>query len=258
MELFWHNKTNDRPAFFPSPELADEAGFLVEDARIDRERILDAYQHAIFPWPYREPESHWIVGWYSPDPRAVLKLDELRVPKRLVRKLRSGKFYFSFNQSFDRVLDHCRTVGGRQQEAWLMPRLAEELQGLHEEGTACSLEVYDATDSSTPELCGGVYGLSVGQVFCAESMFHLIPDASKAAIVALVSILRYSDYQLLDIQTPSMHMTNLGATLISRGELRRSLKSNSKRNELAKWESRDFFTWADIALDCRLPQAHQP
>ena len=175
-----------------------------------------------------------------------------------MRKLRSGQFYFSFNQSFDRVLYHCPTVGGRQREAWLMPRLAKELQALHEEGSACSLEVYDATDCSIPELCGGVYGLSIGQVFCAESMFYLTPDASKAAIVALVSILRDSDYQLLDIQTPSVHMTNLGATLISRGELQRGLERYSRRNELAKWESRDFFTWSDLALDCKLPKPRQP
>lgn len=246
MKLFWRNKKNDPPAYFPPPDLAGEDGFLVEDTRIDRERLLDAYRHAIFPWPYREPESDWIVGWFSPDPRAVLKLDDLRVAKRLMRKLRSGRFRFSFNQSFERVLHHCRTVGGREQEAWLMPRLVEELHGLHEEGTACSLEVYDVTDCSASRLCGGVYGLSIGQVFCAESMFRLVPDASKAAIVVLVSILRQAGYRLVDIQTPSPHMTQLGATLISRGELQRSLDRDSRRRELTCWEHRNFFEWADL------------
>ena len=256
--MFWRNKKNDRPAFFPSPELADEAGFLVEDARLDRERLLDAYRHAIFPWPYREPASDWIVCWYSPDPRAVLLLDDLRVPKRLMRKLRAGKFCFSFNRCFERVLHHCQTVDRREQEAWLMPRLAEELHGLHEEGTACSLEVYCANDCSTQELCGGVYGLSIGQVFCAESMFRFAPDASKAAIVVLVSILREAGYQMLDIQIPSEHMTQLGATLISRGELQSSLDRDSRRERLARWESRDCFSWTDLALDRGLPQVRQP
>lgn len=210
--------------FFPHPGSADEYGLLTVDPRMDVERLLDAYRHGIFPWPSRIDSGIflgipdlWQVGWYSPNPRAILRLGDLRLPRRLRRKLKLGQFRFTWNREFDHVLNQCATIGDRKFERWLSPSLMKGLRELHEIGHAHSVEAYHA-DDQFQSVCGGIYGVCVGKSFSAESMFHVRSDASKAALCALVTLLRGIGCQLLDIQLSSEHMRNLGAIEIPRSE----------------------------------------
>ncbi|WP_417747041.1 leucyl/phenylalanyl-tRNA--protein transferase [Rosistilla oblonga] len=173
--------------------------------------MLDAYRHGIFPWPCRWADQ-WFVGWHSPDPRAILPLDDVRIPKRLQRKLRAGHFRFRWNSCFDSVLQHCASVGDRKENAWLCPDLLDAISSLHRSGDAHCIEVYDRDGT----LCGGLYGIAVGAAFSAESMFHLQSDASKAAVCGLVAVLRHAGFELMDIQQTSPHLLAFGAVEIDR------------------------------------------
>lgn len=200
-----------KPHFFPSPTSADHNGLVTIDPRIDRPRLLDAYRNGIFPWPCHW-ENQWYVCWHSPDPRAVLPLTNVRIPKRLSRKLRAGHFRFRWNSCFDQVIDHCASVGDRRQNAWLSLDLIAGIKGLHRAGDAHCIEVYDRDGT----LCGGLYGIAVGAAFSAESMFHLQSDASKAAVCGLVAMLNRCGFQLMDIQQSSPHLAAFGAVEVDR------------------------------------------
>ncbi len=211
------------PKYFPPPRTADEYGLVAVDPRLDVDRMLDAYRHGIFPWPAQEHDrisrraKEWFVGWYSPDPRAILPLDGLHVPRRLARKLRQGQFRFRWNANFRLVLEKCATLRDRKNDRWLSPDLLSALAALHAAGYTHSVEVFHAQDDFK-NICGGIYGVSVGAAFAAESMFFVRSDASKAAVVALVEILRSCEFQVLDIQQASKHMRSMGAVEIARDE----------------------------------------
>jgi leucyl/phenylalanyl-tRNA--protein transferase len=178
--------------------------------------MLDAYAHGIFPWPGLRG-GRWVTGWFSPDPRAILPLDGLHIPSRLKRKLRQGRFLFSWNEHFEEVLRGCATTGAdRRMGTWLSPSLQRAITTLHHTGNAHAIAVHDVKNPQA--ICGGVYGIAVGGLFSAESMFHTVSDASKGAIVAMVHRLNSLGYTLLDIQQASSHMTGMGARNISRCE----------------------------------------
>ena len=210
------------PRYFPAPHLAGSEGFLGYDPRLSTPRLLDAYRHGIFPWPWLEGD-HWHVGWFSPDPRAILPLTELHIPARLHRKLKHGRFLFTWNHRFETVLSNCATASGRSEHGtWLSDTLQTAVLKLHRLGHAHSIEVYDAHDPST--VCGGAYGITTGgATFSAESMFHTVSDASKAAVIALVKLLNRCGYRLLDVQQASPHIERLGGTEISRNDYLRLL-----------------------------------
>lgn len=222
---------DSEPTYFPPARFADQDadGFLIVDAGFTVDKMLDAYRHGIFPWPIERSETDdasdayeddWLDGWHSPDPRAILPLDQFRIPKRLRRKLNSGQFLFRWNTSFAEVLERCATVGDRQHNRWLSPQLQGCLLEMHAAGLAHSVEAYTAEH----ELCGGVYGVAIEGFFSAESMFHLVSDASKAALSVLVAILLRQGFSLLDIQVTSEHMQNLGAIEIPRDEYLETLE----------------------------------
>ncbi len=204
------------PRFFRPPHTASATGLVGYDRRLSVERMQDAYAHGIFPWPHREQDG-WEIGWYSPDPRAILPLDGLHVPRRLTRKLRTGRFRFTWNCRFPEILRECATAGSRRWEGtWLYPPLREVLEALFQRQQAFSVEVYD--DSISGMLCGGIYGVATGTAFSAESMFHHVSDASKAAVVFLVGMLQKLRYRLLDIQVASPHMCEMGAVTLPRSD----------------------------------------
>ncbi|MEZ6089115.1 MAG: leucyl/phenylalanyl-tRNA--protein transferase [Pirellulaceae bacterium] len=204
--------------FFPPASSADRDGLVAIDPRFDSERMLDAYQHGIFPWPCRWGDR-WVDGWYSPDPRAILPFETFRISRRLRRKLRAGHFLFQWDSCFETVLKACASVDNREAEAWLSPRLRGAIVELHRQGHAHSIEVFDASG----ELCGGLYGIAAGAAFAAESMFHLKSDASKAAICALVKLLEKAGFQLLDVQQASSHLLTLGAVELPRSDYLKAL-----------------------------------
>jgi leucyl/phenylalanyl-tRNA--protein transferase len=179
------------------------------------EWLLDAYRHGIFPWPVWDDEP---MAWWSLNPRAIIELDGLHVSQRLQRTLRSRQFEVTLDRDFAGVIGGCATAGGRVGETWLTSKMIAAYCELHRLGHAHSVEVW-----SEGALVGGTYGVSIGGLFAAESMFHRATDASKVAVVHLVEHLRTRGYRLLDIQQWTSHTGRMGAIEIPRAEYLRRL-----------------------------------
>ena len=196
--------------YFPPASRASPEGLVAVGGRLSTERLLDAYRHGIFPWPAHSYEP---MLWWSPDPRAMLPLDGVYVSRRLERRLRSGEFSIRRNTAFAEVIAACSVGPGREGGTWLTPEMIAAYTELHRLGHAHSVETWQ-----NGELVGGVYGIAIGGLFAAESMFHRVRDASKAALVRLVEHLRERDYRLLDVQQWTPHTGSLGVVEISRQE----------------------------------------
>src|SRR6476646_9774629 len=201
--------------FFPPPTSTTPEGLLCIGGRLSPEWLLDAYSHGIFPWPMWEEEP---IAWWSPDPRAVIELDGLYVSQRLRRTIRSGKFRVTRDQDFAGVIRGCATAGDRTGNTWLTPAMIAAYQRMHTLGHAHSVEIWQAD-----RLVGGTYGIAIGGVFAAESMFHFERDASKVALVHLVSHLKNCGFRLLDVQQWTEHTGSMGAIKISREDYLRRL-----------------------------------
>jgi leucyl/phenylalanyl-tRNA---protein transferase len=173
------------------------------------EWLLDAYRHGIFPWPITDFEAP--LAWWSPDPRAIIEFDRFHVSRRLRRTCRSAKFEITRDVDFAGVIRGCAMVPDRVNQTWLTPKLIEAYIRLHEAGYAHSIEVWHQH-----ELAGGVYGVSIGGLFAAESKFYRVRDASKVALVHLVEHLHGQGFALLDIQQLTPHTARLGALAIPR------------------------------------------
>jgi len=209
--------------FFPPPTSTTPEGLLCIGGRLSPEWLLDAYRHGIFPWPMWEDEP---VAWWSPDPRAIIELDGLHVSHRLQRTIRSERFHVTCNQAFTAVIQSCATVGNRRDNTWLTPAMIAAYRRMHALGHAHSVEVWSKPPLESGEgtqLVGGTYGIAIGGLFAAESMFHRVRDASKVALVHLVAHLQSRGYVLLDVQQWTAHTGSMGAIEISRDEYLRRL-----------------------------------
>jgi len=172
---------------FPAPESADERGCVAISMDLTPELILEAYPQGMFPMV--EPDGSF--GWWSPDPRAVLELDSVHVSRRLARRARSGRYEVRIDTAFAGVIQAC----AERDETWISSEVIEAYTELHRQGIAHSVEAWEGE-----RLVGGLYGVSLGGAFMAESMFHRETDAGKVALLALVERLRERDYLLCDIQ----------------------------------------------------------
>jgi len=198
------------PNFFPSPSEATPDGLVAVGGDLSPLRLLDAYRHGIFPWPVDEEER---MLWWSPDPRAILPLDGFHVSSRLRRTLRSGKFKITSDQAFAQVIASCASGPGREGGTWLTDDMITAYTQLHELGHAHSIEVWH-----DKKLAGGTYGIAIGGLFAAESMFFRVRDGSKVALANLVAHLNAQGFQLLDVQQWTPHTGRLGVVEISRDE----------------------------------------
>jgi len=195
---------------FPPVTAADSNGLLMLGGELSIDWLLAAYRQGIFPWPIVEGQLE-ILAWFSPDPRAIIELDQLHVPRRLARKMRSGRFLVTSDQAFDAVLSGCAGPRHEEDETWITPRMMDVYRQLHGLGYAHSVEVWEED-----ELVGGLYGLALGGYFSGESMYHRTGDASKIAICALVKHLGHQGFELFDIQQSTPHCSRLGASEIGR------------------------------------------
>lgn len=194
--------------YFPPAQRASPEGLVAVGGRLSTNWLLDAYRHGIFPWP---SSSYEPMLWWSPDPRAILPLDEMYVSRRLQRRLRSGEFATTCDAAFVQVIAACATGSGREGGTWITPEMIAAYTELHRLGHAHSVEVWRGE-----ELAGGVYGIAIGGLFAAESMFHRSRDGSKVALARLVGHLRSRGYGLLDVQQSTPHTQSLGVVEISR------------------------------------------
>lgn len=192
---------------FPDPTRFDAEGLVAVGGDLQPARLLSAYGSGIFPW-YAEG---YVPMWWSPDPRAVLSPAALHVSRSLQKALRRNDFELTWNRCFARVMREC---GARRRDGtWIIPEMVGAYLELHRLGSAHSLEVWQQG-----ELCGGVYGVQVGGLFAAESMFHRRTDMSKVALVALVRSVFAAGIALLDVQFATDHLRSLGAVEIPRRE----------------------------------------
>jgi leucyl/phenylalanyl-tRNA---protein transferase len=196
---------------FPPAEDADPEGLVGFGGELSAEWLLDAYRHGIFPWPITDFEAP--LAWWSPDPRAVIEFERFHVPRRLRRTCRSTKFEVTRDVDFASVIRGCAMAPGRLNQTWLTAEMIDAYIRLHELGHAHSVEIWHQH-----ELAGGIYGVSVGGLFAAESKFYRVRDASKVALVQLVEHLGGRGFTLLDIQQLTPHTARFGAVAIPRVE----------------------------------------
>lgn len=191
---------------FPHPSVANEYGVVAIGTDFRAGTLLAAYRRGIFPWPHGE-----LVGWFSPDPRAIFPLEaEPHWSRSLRRTLRQTPFRVSADEAFGEVMRAC---GSTRDETWITPELREGYERLFQLGWAHSVEVWDGE-----ELVGGIYGVAAGGLFAGESMFHRRTDASKIAFASLVSRLRRGGFVLFDVQLMTDHLASLGCVEIARAD----------------------------------------
>lgn len=158
------------------------------------------------------------LAWYDPDPRGVLPLDTFHVPRRLAKSLRAQPFELRADTAFRTVMEECARAAPGRETTWISDELVDAYVELHELGFAHSVEAWRGG-----VLVGGLYGVAVGGVFAGESMFSRATDASKAALVHLVDVLRAGGFVLLDTQFVTSHLARFGAVEIPRAQYRARL-----------------------------------
>ncbi len=196
--------------WFPNPDQASAEGLLAIGGDLSFDRLLLAYKSGIFPWY----EKNHPILWWSPDPRMVLFPHKFKISKSLRKTIKSDKFEITFNQNFPEVIKNCATANRKNQNGtWITPQMQSSYIQLFKAGHAMSIEVWENS-----ELVGGLYGINLPErkVFCGESMFSLVSDASKAAFYHLTLFAKVKEYRLIDCQIYNPHLESLGAEEIDR------------------------------------------
>ena len=203
---------------FPPVEAADENGILAVGGNLSTERLLLAYRSGIFPW-YNKDEP---ILWWCPDPRFVLFPNELKVSKSMQTVLNNGKFRFTINRAFERVIQQCKTAYRKEQDGtWISPAIEHAYTQLHQLGYAHSAEAW-----LNGELVGGLYGIRIGRMFFGESMFSKVSNASKFAFINYIQQLKKEGLALIDCQVYTAHLESLGARMITRERFMELLAEN--------------------------------
>ncbi|OED37711.1 leucyl/phenylalanyl-tRNA--protein transferase [Flavobacteriaceae bacterium (ex Bugula neritina AB1)] len=203
---------------FPPVSRADQDGLLAIGGDLSVPRLVNAYNNGIFPW-YGKDQP---ILWFSPDPRMVLFPEDIRISKSMRQLIRKNHFEITINQDFESVIKNCASIPRpNQDDTWIVPEMQEAYLKLHKTGYAMSVEVWE--DSI---LVGGLYGiwLDAKKIFCGESMFSKVSNASKYGFIGLIKILKAKGVRLIDCQVHTDHLASLGAKEISRAEFMEFLK----------------------------------
>jgi leucyl/phenylalanyl-tRNA--protein transferase len=196
-------RLDEQRIIFPDPTLSEEDGLLAVGGNLSVDRLLNAYENGIFPW-YSEETP---ILWYAPHERFVLYPQEIKVSKSMSKIMDKGSFEISFDTAFEHVIHNCASVDRKDQEGtWIVDEMQKAYINLHQKGFAHSIEVWQ-----DGKLVGGLYGVLIGKVFCGESMFSKVSNASKAALIYLC---KNFDLDLVDCQIHSDHLESMGAKLI--------------------------------------------
>jgi leucyl/phenylalanyl-tRNA--protein transferase len=226
MPIFFLNDSGT----FPHPDLAEENGLLAVGGDLSPERILSAYRLGIFPW---FSEGDPLLWWFT-SPRLVLFPEEFRIPKRLQRYRKKVNITITFDTCFEQVITACaQTRLKRNEDTWLVEEMQQAYSQLHEMGFCHSVECWQNN-----ELVGGLYGLSLDQVFFGESMFSTISNGSKFALVELVAYLKKAQYRLIDCQMKTDLLLSFGAKEITGKEFQNCLLNYIKKTTPdGKWKN---------------------
>lgn len=201
------NKQGRRQIRFPDPEEAPADGLLAYGGNLEPQTLICAYSQTIFPW-YSEGDP---ILWWSPDPRCILVPAAFQISARSRRKIRNSGFRFSVDRAFREVIHGCALPRGAENGTWLLPEMQAAYARLHDLGFAHSVEIWQGD-----RLAGGIYGVAIGNAFFGESMFRQAPEASRAALLCLVALMRKYGMAFLDCQQDSPHMLAMGACCIQR------------------------------------------
>jgi len=204
---------------FPPIEhaLTDPNGLLALGGDLSPQRLIEAYSQGIFPW-YSDNDP---LMWWSPDPRAIININELRINRTLRKHLNKSPYYVTLNQDFSQVINLCADAPFRYDDTWIVSEMQSAYIKLHELGFAHSIEVWQQDDSATPEnkkLVGGLYGVAINGFFSGESMFYTKNNASKFALVALGKLLNGIGVNFIDCQLLNPFLADMGAIEVSRDE----------------------------------------
>ena len=204
---------------FPDPNLLEsESGVMAIGGDLSPERLYFAYQLGLFPW-YNPGEE---ILWWCPNPRFVLFPKDLKISKSMRKIMRDEVFTFTENTCFREVIEECKNTFRKDQDGtWLSDELVDSIVKLHEAGIAKSIEVWQKE-----QLVGGFYGIQIGKIFCGESMFAKVSNASKAGFIYFIQNQK-QNLELIDCQIHSEHLESLGATMISKKDYLKRLKNNN-------------------------------
>ncbi|MBD8083025.1 leucyl/phenylalanyl-tRNA--protein transferase [Chryseobacterium caseinilyticum] len=211
-------KLDPKEITFPDPEFYDgHEGIIAYGGDLSADRVWFAYQNGIFPWFNPDEE----ILWWCPDPRFVLFPEEVKISKSMKKILDRNIFTFTENQCFEEVIRNCQQTARKDQDGtWLSEELIQVFLQFHRYGLAKSIEVWQ-----NDELVGGFYGLKIGNVFCGESMFSKVSNASKAGFITFVEKNKDS-LTLIDCQSHTPHLESLGARMIAKKDFLHILKDN--------------------------------
>lgn len=204
--------------YFPPVEETSIEGVLAIGGDLSPERLILAYKNGIFPW-FNDDEP---ILWWAPPERMVLFFEDLKISKSMRNVLNQNRFKVTFNTSFREVITNCKKIKRKEQPGtWITDEMVEAYCKLNELGFAKSVEVWEKN-----ELVGGLYGIDLGHVFCGESMFSKVSNASKVAFIHLAKQLEFANYKLLDCQVYNEHLASLGCIEIEREDFMMILKPN--------------------------------
>ncbi len=210
--------------FFPHPDTVFNSGILCLGGSLDSDTLLMAYHYGIFPW-YNDNEP---VIWWCPQPRYVIFPEWVRIPKSMNTYFNNNKYRVTYNQNFAEVIRQCRTIPRNGQPGtWINDDIENSYIGLHNQGYATSVEVWDDQG-----LAGGLYGVQIGKVFFGESMFSLRPNASRFGFISLARNLESRGFYVIDCQQPNPYLESLGGEYIS-GDLFHSILRKNRFEWLA-------------------------
>ena len=198
--------------WFPNPYEADDEGLLAIGGDLSAARLLLAYHSGIFPW-FDDGQP---IMWWTPDPRMVLFPSDFKVSKSLQKTINRNTFRVTFNTCFSDIIKNCSTIKREGQVGtWITDEMQKSYSELYKQGHILSVEVWEVE-----ELVGGLYGIDLPEkkVFCGESMFSKVNDASKVGFYFLVEKLKSKNYNLIDCQMYTPHLESLGAEEIPRNE----------------------------------------
>lgn len=194
--------------YFPPISETSPEGILAIGGDLSPERLVLAYQNGIFPW-FNDDEP---ILWWCPEERMVLFFENLKISKSMRSIINQKKFKVTFNTAFKEVITNCKKAFRKDQEGtWITDEMVSAYCKLNELGIAKSVEVWQNN-----ELVGGLYGIDLGHVFCGESMFSKVSNASKVAFIHLAKQLERANYRLLDCQVYNEHLASLGCIEIER------------------------------------------
>lgn len=233
MQQILHRLSSHDLSFPPIEQaLTEPNGLLAVGGDLSPQRIVNAYSHGIFPW-FSEGDP---ILWWSPDPRAILPLNGIRINRSLRKFLKKSPYRITLNQAFEEVIEYCADAPFRDEETWILPSMMYAYQQLHQQGIAHSVEVWNGE-----ELVGGLYGIAIGGFFSGESMFYTAENASKVALIALTQHLQRQQIQFIDCQIQNPFLESMGAIEISRQQFKEQ-QANARKLQLSDdcWQPREL------------------